>query len=182
MAARPVQASLSLGAVRSTKDAARGPQSAETDPAMVKAGRILSRRPHSTRELRDKLWASGIAQEDIDRAVDRLTELKLLDDEDFARLWVEERARTKGLAPAALLKELADKGIESDLAERVVGELGFDEEAEARELAIAYLKRVSGKAPLVQARRIQAMLLRKGFSMEAAVAGARAALPPEGWD
>jgi regulatory protein len=154
----------------------------EADPVMAKAGRILSRRSHSVAELRDKLWAAGIAQDDIDRTLERLTELKLLDDLEFARRWVDERSRTKGLAAAALLHELEAKGVATEIAEQAIDEAGLDEDARAKELAAGYLRKVSGKPPLVQAQRIQGMLLRKGFSMDAAVAGAKAVLPPEGWD
>jgi regulatory protein len=184
-----VQTSLPLGPMRPTTGVkadtgdSRAPQKArEADPVMAKAGRILSRRPHSVQEVRDKLWTAGIAEEDIDRTIERLTELKLLDDLEFARQWVDERARNKGLAAAALLAELEAKGVAIETAEQAIDEAGLDEEAKAKELAASYLRKVSGKPPLVQAQRIQAMLLRKGFSMESAIAGAKAALPPEGWD
>jgi regulatory protein len=192
-----VQTSLPLGPMRPTKGAkadkgdSRAPRGRlgdldqagrETDPVMAKAGRILSRRPHSVQEVRDKLWAAGIAEDDIDRAIDRLIELKLLDDLEFARQWVDERSRNKGLAGAALLAELEGKGVATEVARQAIDEAGLDEEAKAKELAAKYLRKVSGKPPLVQAQRIQGMLLRKGFSMESAVAGAKAVLPPEGWD
>jgi regulatory protein len=190
MAPKPVQASLPLGlargvraierAERTDKQKVRAPR--EADPVMAKAGRILARRAHSTQEVREKLWAAGVSEDDIGRAIARLTELGLLDDLSFAKQWVEERSRKRGLAKAALLHELEGKGVAAEIAERAVGEAGLDEETQAAELAVRYLKKVSGKPPLVQAQRIQAMLLRKGFSMEAALTAAKAVLPPEGWD
>ena len=182
-----VQTSLPLGPLRPgtgakvDKGDSRAP-AREADPVMVKAGRILSRRPHSVQEVRDKLWSAGVAEDDIERALERLTELKLLDDLEFARQWVDERSRNKGLAGAALQAELEAKGVATEVAEQAIDEAGLDEEAKAIELATGYLRKVSGKPPLVQAQRIQAMLLRKGFSMESAIAGAKAVLPPEGWD
>lgn len=191
MATEPLQASLPLGLARSRrvekgerketpKDTLRAPR--ETDPAMAKAGRILARRPHSTQEVRDKLWTAGVPEEDIERAIARLTELKLLDDLAFATQWVEERSRRKGLAAAALLRELEDKGVDPETAQRAIDDAGLDEEARARALAVDFIRKVAGKPLLVQAQRIQSMLLRKGFSMEAALAATKAVLPPEGWD
>ena len=180
MAAQPLQATLPLGPVRTTTAEGRAPR--EGDPVLAKAGRILARRPHSVREMRDKLWAAGVAEEDIDRAIERLGELKLLDDLEFARQWVQERSRTKGLAAAGLLLELQNKGVAAEVAQQAVDEAELDDDGRAQELAASYLSKVSGKPVLVQAQRIQAMLLRKGFSIEAAVAGAKAVLPPEGWD
>lgn len=191
MAPEPLQASLPLGFARTRrvekaerkekpKDTLRAPR--ETDPAMAKAGRILARRPHSAQEVRDKLWAGGVSEEDIARTIARLTELKLLDDLEFARQWVDERSRRKGLAAAALLRELEDKGVDPEVAQRAIDEAGLDEEARARALAAGYVGRVAAKPLLVQAQRVQAMLLRRGFSTEVAVAATRAVLPPEGWD
>ena len=191
MASEPLQASLPLGLARSRrvekgerkekpKETQKAPR--ETDPAMAKAGRILARRPHSTRELRDKLWSAGIAEDKIETTVQRLTELKLLDDLEFARQWVEERSRRKGLAAPALLRELEDKGVEGSIAQQAIDEAGLDEDARAASLAAGYIGKVAGKPLLVQAQRVQAMLLRRGFSMETAVAAARAVLPPDGWD
>ena len=182
MATRPLQASLPLGSARGVSAAEGPPDKAEADPVMARAGRILSRRAHSVQELRDKLWAAGIPEEDIERAIARLLELKLLDDAAFAEQWVEERSRTKGRPAAALLDELRTKGVDPEIAQAAVDQLGLDEEAQARKLATAYLRKVTGKPVMVQAQRIQAMLLRKGFSMEAAIAGTKAVLPPEGWD
>ena len=175
-AASPLQASFPLGPTLGAERATPG----EPDPVMAKAGRILARRAHSTQELRDKLWNAGVETDEIDRVIARLTEVRLLDDADFARQWVEQRSRTKG--PEGLRKELENKGIAIELIDATLGAAGLDEEAQAKELAGKHLRKVSGKPPLVQAQRIQAMLLRKGFSMEAAVAAARAVLPPEGWD
>jgi regulatory protein len=183
--AGPIQASLSLGLtreqeVKTSTTTQKAPR--EGDPVMATAGRILTRRPHTVRELRDKLWAAGIEEADIERAIERLGALRLVDDLDFARRWIDERSRSKGLAAAALRAELEAKGVVSDTIDQALAEADLDEEARAGELAAGYLRKVSGKPPLVQAQRIQAMLLRKGFSLEAALAGAKAVLPPEGWD
>ena len=155
----------------------------QTEPVLERAGRLLARRPYGEKELVDKLLAAGLEPDDVSRGIARLIELKLLDDAEFARWFVEGRAR-KGLAADAIVAELEHRGIERDVAEEAVTDAGLtdDEEERARALAAAYLPRVSQRPLEVQARRIQAMLLRKGFPFEVAVAGTKAVLPPEGWD
>ena len=150
--------------------------------AMERAAQLLAQRPHAIAELRTKLLARGLEGGAVDRAIERLEDLRLLDDRAFATQWVEERSARKGLAPAALLSELRGKGVPREIAEEAVAELEVDEITQAKELAARLLRKVVSKPLEVQARRLQAMLLRRGFSTEAAIEGVRAILPPEGWD
>ena len=85
-------------------------------------------RPHSSREMRDYLWRktretkyksrsgelktrAGVAQEIADRVYDRLAEKGYIDDEKFARWWVENRNLRKGTSRRKLQAELAAKGV-----------------------------------------------------------------------
>jgi regulatory protein len=150
--------------------------------AMERAGRLLSVRARTEREVRDRLAAADFTSPVIEQTVVRLVELGLLDDLDFATQWVRERAVRKSLGPKALRSELASKGVEREVAERALAEAGIDEEAQAVEAAAKWVRRVARFPLQEQALKLQQMLLRKGFSHEAAEAGARAVLPPEGWD
>jgi regulatory protein len=128
--------------------------------------------------MRDALSSAGFDFDTIDRTLARLRQLRLVDDAEFARRWVAERANKRGRV--ALLAELEAKGIGPDLAEAVVQPI--EEEGRAKALAARHLARV-GDLPLSrQAARIQGMLLRRGFDEETAEAATRAVLPPEGWD
>lgn len=144
---------------------------------MEQAGRFLARRGHSRGELAAKLTGSD---EVVERVLDRLTELRLLDDAAFARTWIEERSKTRGRE--ILIHELEAKGVARDVALAAWEEVRPDEAIRARELATKHLRRVSRKPPLQQAAAIHAFLLRRGFSPDVAEEAARAVLPPEGWD
>jgi len=150
--------------------------------AMEAAGKHLSSRARSEREVRDKLSGAGYEPAVIEQAVVRLTELGLVDDLAFARTWIEERAERRSLGPRALRAELASKGISSEVATEALAASGLDEIELATEAAAKHLRKVA-RYPLAEqyGRLIQA-LLRRGFSSEAAGAGARSVLPPEGWD
>src|SRR5882757_7519157 len=69
----------------------REARAAETDPEAVlaAAARFLEVRPRSVVEVRRRLRSAGYAAALIERAVERLVELGLLDDAAFARAWVE---------------------------------------------------------------------------------------------
>lgn len=149
---------------------------------MERAGRLLATRARSERELGDRLALAGFSPDTVAATLRRLRELRLVDDADFARRWVEERATTKGLGRAALISELKRKGVEVAVAEAALEEAGLDEVARATELAATLVRRVARKPLERQASSLWQMLRRKGYSSEAAEAAVKAVLPPEGWD
>ena len=67
------------------------------DPAVVleAALRFLEARARSEAEVRRRLTSAGYRSDLVDGAVVRLAELGILDDEAFARAWVESRDRAK---------------------------------------------------------------------------------------
>jgi SOS response regulatory protein OraA/RecX len=85
------------------------------DPAVVleAAARFLEARPRSIAEVRRRLGQAGYRPELIDGAIARLTDLGMLDDEAFARQWVESRDRAHPRGEHALIVELRQKGIEA---------------------------------------------------------------------
>ena len=154
----------------------------EYSKAMTRAGHMLAAHPRTEKEVRDRLTAADFDDSVVNQAIERLTELKLIDDAAFARNWIEERARTKNLASRALLQELVAKGIELGVAEVALAEAEVDEHGQARKLAARHLAKVEGLPLAKQAVRIQQLLLRRGYDLETAVGATRSVLPPEGWD
>jgi regulatory protein len=150
--------------------------------AMARAGRLLATRPRTEKELSDRLTTAGFEPAVVAATIDRLRALKLVDDDDFAAQWVQERSSRKSLSRRALLHELCGKGVPPEVAEAALAESGLDEEALATELAARYVRRVATKPLAEQFTRIQQMLARRGYGYEVAEAAARAVLPPEGWD
>ena len=150
--------------------------------AMRRAGHLLASRPRTEHELRARLRTAGYDESTVGRTVERLVELRLVDDRAFALQWVSERALSKGRSGDALVAELVNKGIDRNVAEQAVGEAGIDEEAQARELAGRFLSKVAHKPLEKQAEAILGRLLRRGFSHDLARDAVRSVLPPEGWD
>jgi regulatory protein len=150
--------------------------------AMQRAGHLLSSRPRTEQELRIRLIAAGFDTPVVGRALERLIELRLVDDRQFASQWVAERAVSKGRAGDALVAELVEKGIDRSMAEEAVAEAGIDEEVQARELAARLLPKVSSKPLDRQAEALLGRLMRRGFPLEVAKDAVRSVLPPEGWD
>jgi regulatory protein len=148
--------------------------------AMQRAGRLLATRSRSEHEVRTRLAGAGYEAGVVDRVVDRLLELRLLDDLGFARQWVAERSTTRG--PRLLCEELRGKGVAQDVIETALDAARLDEARAAAEQAARWSRKVVGRPLAEQARRLQTMLLRRGFSYEAVDGAVRSVLPPEGWD
>jgi regulatory protein len=94
------------------------------DPAVVLAAamRFLEARSRSIVEVRRRLSGAGYRADLVDGAISRLAELGVLDDEAFARGWVESRDRARPRGERALRDELRLKGIDRSLVDEVLGD------------------------------------------------------------
>jgi regulatory protein len=152
------------------------------DPAMAAAAKYLTRRARCEAEVRSHLAGKGFEPDEIERCMQRLHELRLIDDAEFARSWVTERSGRKGLAGEALIAELIDKGVARETAEEAVAEAGLDELGRAVELVHQHVRRVHHLPIPDQVRRLLAVLGRRGYSQEVSFDAIERVLPPEGWD
>jgi regulatory protein len=86
------------------------------------AARFLEARQRSEAEVRRKLLRLGYRTELVDEVLTRLVELNYLDDEAFARAWVESRDRAKPRGEHALRAELGRLGVERGTVDTVLVE------------------------------------------------------------
>jgi len=126
---------------------------------------LLTASPRTRAELREKLVKRGIDEEIVERVLNRLHEVGLVDDAAVAELWVRSRHNYQGLARKALSIELRRKGVADEVVAEAVSAVDSEaEEARARELV---RKRLRGTVPadeLTAIRRLVGMLARKGYS------------------
>lgn len=87
---------------------------------------LLSRRPHGTKELIKKLCEKGHEKESAEKACDRLLELGLLNDEEFARILANELYERKGYGIKRIKQELTFRGIDREIAENAIESLDID--------------------------------------------------------
>ena len=94
------------------------------DPEVVltAAFRFLEARARSVAETRRRLNDAGYRPELIQEAIDRLLAIGLLDDEAFARHWVESRDRARPRGEIALKRELRLRGVEAALIKATLEE------------------------------------------------------------
>jgi regulatory protein len=99
-------------------------RAAVDDPAVVleAAARFLEPRARSVAEVRRRLTGAGYRPELVEAAIERLLEFGMLDDEAFARAWIESRDRARPRGERAIRQELGLKGVDRSTIDLVLGE------------------------------------------------------------
>jgi regulatory protein len=151
------------------------------DPNLVleAALRFLEPRQRSIGEVRRRLTRVGYREDLVEGAITRLVELGMLDDEAFARTWIESRDRAHPRGERALRFELARKGIDRVTADQTIADRQAeqpDADADAAVRLLARNARSLARVPDPRARRQRAyaLLARAGFDSEVAAAASRA--------
>ena len=145
------------------------------DRAREAALRLLSIRERSSKELTDRLRDKGFPTEIVDDLVTRFLEIKLLDDERFAREWVTSRAQHSARGKSVLRQELRHKGIPTPVIDAVLESLSPEIEEDSARMLLSRKLRAIDPASLSdreiyrkQQRRLYNMLALRGFSSELA--------------
>jgi regulatory protein len=136
----------------------------DTVDAYERVIRLLSGRAHSRAELVRKLRARGAAREVAEAAVEKAARQGYVDDAEFAKSYARRARDTKGLAPARIRRELAQKGVDPPFVEDAIAEsfAGSDLLPQARDLARRRALRLHGDTESKR-RRLAAFLERRGF-------------------
>ncbi len=135
-------------------------------------------RPHSSREIRDYLWKKtrttkyksrktgeikereGVSQELTERVFGRLRERGYIDDEKFARWWVENRNVRKGSSRRKLASELSQKGVSTAVIEATLADSGRTDSDELMKIVAKKQGKYADEQKLI------AYLARQGFSYD----------------
>lgn len=167
----PAEGSRDVRDVRDESGRRRGPR-ADQDPA-TRAREIclhqLAARPRSRNELAGKLRRSGVDEDVAEAVLNRLTEVGLIDDAAFASMVVSSARTGRGLGRRGLAHELSRRGVDAEVSAAALADVDDDsEEASARALVARRLPSLAAAAPPVRARRLAALLARKGYSGDVA--------------
>lgn len=139
-------------------------RAADVEAAYRTLLQALGRRPFACRDMARRLVLKGHPPEAADRAVARAERAGLLNDELFARHFVQTRA-ARGRGPARLRRELTVMGVPAPLADRVLGEELPAEDQDVRIAALARKRaaQLAGVPRPDRLRRLLGFLARKGY-------------------
>jgi len=125
------------------------------------AAHYLSYRPRSEFELRERLHQRGFEGDNVEAVLAKLKEQGLVDDTAFAQFWKDNRESFSPRSQWLTKLELRQKGVASDIIDRVVDDIDNDDSAyraalsKARSLPLADYESFR--------RRLGEYLKRRGF-------------------
>jgi regulatory protein len=130
---------------------------------------MLTFRARSARDLRRRLVQKGESAERVDRVIERLRELRLVNDADFAR----QLARSKVAAGASkrrLHQELFKRGVAREVANEAVDEVfaedGVSDADSIERVARKKWRTLAALEPMTRRRRLYAFLARRGYGSD----------------
>lgn len=132
----------------------------QRDKAYNQALGQIARRVRSEWEIRDYLKRKGYDPELVDEIVKRLYAIELLNDAEFARMWIENRRLLKSTSTRRLQMELRQKHIPDDIIRSSLAHDTADERAILRDL----ITRKRKIARFQDEQKLIAYLIRQGFN------------------
>lgn len=130
------------------------------------AYQLLSVRMRSRRELSDRLRRRGFPDRVVRDVLTKLENAGLVDDTRFAEAWVRGRIALRPSGALRLRRELWQKGVAREVVEQTLAVTlsALDEEELAMQVARARRQRYRTLPPRIAARRLAAVLHRRGFA------------------
>ncbi len=128
----------------------------------------LSYRIRTISEIKKRLKKAKLQEETIEKVITHLKELKLVDDEAFARQLVAEKIKNRPSGKRMIEKKLYEMGIPKQVGESVLDEL-MDEETEKSLAVKVYdklLPKLQGLDRQEARKKIFAKLASRGFNFD----------------
>lgn len=154
-----VDLGIKVGRIISSKELSELKKEGEFSKLYQRTLEWVLMRPRSVRETKDYLYRKlGKNNEtNAKRIIERLSSRGYLDDEKFARWYVENRFLKKGISQKRLTVELVKKGVEKTVIDEVLDTRNDEEEV---------LKIIEKKRKKYDKEKMMAYLCRQGFSYD----------------
>jgi regulatory protein len=123
---------------------------------------FLRYRPRSEYEVRRNLLKHDFSQVVIENVIKNLEELNLINDKEFASLWVDNRSEFNPKGRIALVSELRAKGIDEEIIDETLSNL--DEESLAKKAAEKKSEQIKNLDWEEYQKILLGYLLRRGFT------------------
>ena len=127
--------------------------------------KALTFRPHSSRELEDKLLQCCGDSTRISHVIERLKTASYLDDRKYVELFIQSRRDRKAQGRFRISRELQAKGLDPSLVQKVLNET-YPAEQERAPLRLALEKKLQTLSAPMDAKKLARLynhLLRRGF-------------------
>lgn len=138
-------------------------ESDSSEAAYLKATRLLDYRPRTEKEIRQRLIQKGFSTLEIDQVVLRLKRANLVQDQQFAKMWIENRNDYHPRSQRLMRYELRNKGVSEQMIESALADSADDNELATR-AASQYARKLNFQDRELFRKKLSAYLARRGFS------------------
>ncbi|MFZ3301849.1 MAG: RecX family transcriptional regulator [Microgenomates group bacterium] len=138
----------------------------ELQKSFDKTLRFVMTRPRSFKEVKDYFKRKEIDNSLHQNILERLEKLELLDDQKFAKWWVEQRLEFKHKSKKDITFELRQKGVDTNIIKNVLDDSEIDELKIAKELIAKKEYRWKRYEENERKQKITQYLAGKGFSWD----------------
>ena len=128
------------------------------------ATRLVSYRPRSEAELRERLQRRGFDSDSIDAALNKLKKYALVDDVAFAEYWLDNRTSFSPRSKWLTKQELRRKGVNNEIIEQIVDT--SDDADNAYRAAVSKMRSLPLSDHQVFRHKLGGFLRRRGFNYE----------------
>lgn len=131
--------------------------------------RYLSYRPRSEKELKDYLKKKKVEPAIIDRVVKNLHEHKFLNNEEFAKWWIEQKTSFRPLGLSLIKIQLRQKGISEEVIDRLAHGSEFRVQSNLERAKMLVQKRIhryKSRSKQEIYHKLGAFLARRGFDWD----------------
>ncbi|OGD85870.1 hypothetical protein A2Z23_00900 [Candidatus Curtissbacteria bacterium RBG_16_39_7] len=141
-------------------------QEYELEKILEKVFRFLSYRQRSKQEILNYLKKKNLGEKEIELVIKKIEKLGFIDDEEFARAFVQSRIKARPKGKRLLIQELRQKGIEKEIIEKTLEEVTLPEIELAQKAIEKKLKNFLKLPPQEAKVKIAGFLARRGFSWD----------------
>lgn len=124
--------------------------------------RLLSYRSRSSGEIKDYLVRKKYEPDTIDRVINYLTSKAFLNDEEFAKQWIENRISNKKASIRQIKLELRQKKVDSE----IVNKIFENEDVDEVELIKQLIEKKRTQPKYKDDLKLMQFLARRGFSYD----------------
>lgn len=133
--------------------------------AYFAAGRLLDYRMRTCSELTQRLQKKGYPQVVVEKVIDKMSELGIIDDSRFADAFVATKISSRPVGKRELERRLREKGVPKEDAQNAVRQVS-DEETQVRlasQAAETKLRSLARFDPKKRRDKLVSFLARRGF-------------------
>ena len=160
---RIVAAWLKVGDTLSEKQITDLTRADTSEKALQSALKLLDYRPRTEKEIRQRLNIKGFDEQEIESVMVRLHAANLVQDQQFARMWIDNRCEFHPRSKRMIRFELRNKGVSEQIIDQALTD-GMDEEELASRAAEKYARKLDPSDRLGFRKKLSAYLARRGFS------------------